>query len=118
MKIILKIGIKFAICWLSTCIERVLPFAMPASIIGMALLLVCLFLRVIRPELIREKTDFLLENLPFFFVPAGVSIIQYMDVLKSSLMALAVICVVTMVITFAATVWAVRLVLRLMERKK
>ena len=42
LKLLTQIGIIFGICWISTCIEQVLPFTLPASIIGMLLLLVLL----------------------------------------------------------------------------
>lgn len=86
MKLLTQIGIIFGICWISTCIEQVLPFTLPASIIGMLLLLVLLLARVIKTEHIREKSDYLLGNLPFFFIPASVSIINYADVLRENLL--------------------------------
>ena len=118
MKILTQIGIIFGICWVSQCIERVLPFTMPASIIGMLLLLALLGLRIVKTEHIREKSDFLLENLPFFFVPAVVSVMNYVDVLRSNLLALAAVCFLSMAVTFAATVLAVRLTNRLMKGGK
>lgn len=117
MKLLTQIGIIFGICWISTCIERVLPFTLPASIIGM-LLLLALLARVIKTEHIREKSDYLLGNLPFFFIPASVSIINYADVLRENLLALVVVCAVSLIATFAATVGAVRLTCRLLERGK
>ena len=42
MKIIKQIGIVFSVCWLSVLVEKILPFAFPASVIGMILLFVCL----------------------------------------------------------------------------
>ena len=117
MKLLTQIGIIFGICWISTCIERVLPFTLPASIIGMLLLLALLLARVIKTEHIREKSDYLLGNLPFFF-PASVSIINYADVLRENLLALVVVCAVSLIATFAATVGAVRLTCRLLERGK
>lgn len=118
MKLLTQIGIIFGICWISTCIERVLPFTLPASIIGMLLLLALLLARVIKTEHIREKSDYLLGNLPFFFIPASVSIINYADVLRENLLALVVVCAVSLIATFAATVGAVRLTCRLLERGK
>ena len=115
MKIIKQIGIIFAVCWLSQVIEKILPFAFPASVIGMALLLVCLITGLLKIEHIQEKADFLLENMAFFFIPAGVSIINYFDVLKSSVVQLVIICVVSTVITCAVTAWSVKLTLRLMK---
>ena len=115
LKLLTQIGIIFGICWISTCIERVLPFTLPASIIGMLLLLALLLARVIKTEHIREKSDYLLGNLPFFFIPASVSIINYADVLRENLLALVVVCAVSLIATFAATVGAVRLTCRLLE---
>ena len=43
---------------------------------------------------------------------------NYTDVLRSNLVALVVICLVSTVVTFAVTVWAVRLTIRWMERGK
>ena len=117
MKLLTQIGIIFGICWVSTCLERVLPITIPASIIGMVVLLILLLARVIRPEHIREKSDYLLGNLPFFFLPVSVSIINYVDVLWENLIPLVVTCVISMVLTFAATAWTVRLVSGLMERR-
>ena len=87
-------------------------------IIGMLLLLALLLARVIKTEHIREKSDYLLGNLPFFFIPASVSIINYADVLRENLLALVVVCAVSLIATFAATVGAVRLTCRLLERGK
>ena len=38
MKIIKQIGIIFTVCWLSLVVEKLLPLAFPASVIGMILL--------------------------------------------------------------------------------
>ena len=118
MKILTQVGIIFGICWLSQCIEQALPFTMPASIIGMVLLLALLGLRIVKTEHIQEKSDFLLANLPFFFFSSLVSVMKYADVLRSNLLALIAGCVVSMVVTFAATVLAVRLTIRLMNGGK
>lgn len=118
MKIIKQIGIIFLICWLSLVIEAVLPFSFPASIIGLVLLLVCLLTGILKIEHVQEKSDFLLSNMAFFFIPAGVSIINYLDVLKNSLLPLIIVCVASTFITFAVTAWSIRLTVRLMNGRK
>ena len=117
MKIMYQIAIIFSVCWISQVIEALLPFAFPASVIGMVLLFLLLCTGALRMEHIREKSDFLLSNMAFFFVPAGVSIINYADVLRSSAVQLVFICLVTTVLTFGATAWSIRLTLHLMERR-
>ncbi len=118
MKIIYQIGIIFALCWVSEIVENLLPFAFPASVIGMLLLFVLLIFGILKVEHIREKSDFLLSNMAFFFIPAGVSIINYFDVLAGNVGKLLLICLFTTILTFAVTAWTIRSVLWLMNRRQ
>ena len=118
MKIIKQFGIIFSLCWLATVIEGLLPIAFPASVIAMLLLLVSLLAGVLKIDHIREKSDFLLANMAFFFIPAGVNVINYLDILKENWLPLLLICVITTVVTFAATAYSVWLVMRLLAGKK
>ena len=118
MKIIRQIGIIFSVCWLSQVIAEFLPFDFPASVIGMIFLFICLVTGLLKIEHIQEKSDFLLGNMAFFFVPAGVSIMNYFDILKSSAVQLLIICIVSTVITFAVTAYSVKLTMKLMDRRK
>lgn len=118
VKIICQIAIIFTICWISQIVEAVLPFPFPASVIGMVLLLILLLVRALKVDHIREKSDFLLSNMAFFFIPAGVSIINYFDILAGSLVPLLVICLMSTLLTFAVTAWAVQLTRHLMDRRK
>lgn len=118
MKLIKQFGIIFFICWVSVLIEHWLPFAFPASVIGMVLLLILLMTGILKVEHIREKSDFLLGNMAFFFIPSGVSVMNYLDILKSSWLPLLVICCLTTIITFAATAYSIRLTMKLMQKRK
>ena len=118
MKIIKQFGIIFSLCWIATVIEGLLPIAFPASVIAMLLLLLCLMTGVLKIDHIREKSDFLLANMAFFFIPAGVNVINYLDILKANWLPLLLICVITTVITFAATAYTIRLTIWLLGRRK
>ena len=117
MKIIIQTGILFLICWISQVIEGLLPFDFPASVIGMILVFVLLLTKFMKVEQIRELSDFILGNMAFFFLPVGVSIINYFDILQNWLVQLLVICAVSTVLTFAATAYSMKLVLALMARR-
>ena len=118
MKIINQTGIIFFLCWISVILEALLPFAFPASVIGMILLLLLLLAGLLKVEHIREKSDFLLANMAFFFIPAGVNVINYLDILKDNWLPLLAVCLLTTVITFAATAYSVRLTMRLLAKRK
>lgn len=118
MKILLQIGIVFGLYWVSQLIEMILPFPFPASVISLLLLLVLLFMKVLKVEAIKEKADFLLGNLGFFFVPVSVSLMNYIDVIKENAVPFFVICVVSTVLTFGTTAAAVSLTCRLMDQRR
>ncbi len=118
MKILRQIGIFMGICWISVIVEQLLPFAFPAAVIGMILLFFCLLLGIIRLEHIREKSDFLLGNMSFFFLPAGISMINYLDILSANLIPILVICAVSTVLTFAATAYTIQFAIAFMNRRK
>lgn len=117
MKIIKQIGIIFVICWISQVIEKWLPFSFPASVIGMVILLLCLLVGCLRVEHIQEKSDFLLENMAFFFVPAGVSIVNYFDILENYVVQLIIICVISTFVTFAVTAFSVKFTIHMINRR-
>lgn len=118
LKILLQIGIVFGLYWVSQCVEATLPFPFPASVISLLLLLALLALRVIRVDHIREKADFLLGNLAFFFIPVSVGIMNYAGIIWEHGPAFFTICAVSLVLTFAVTVTVVRLTGRLLEKRK
>ena len=86
------------------------------SVISLLLLLVLLLTGIVKMDHVREKSDFLLGNLGFFFIPVSVSIINYVDLIWQNAAAFLTVCVVSMVLTYGATAWAVHLTRRLMER--
>ena len=75
VKLLVQIGIVFGICLVGEGIAAVLPFAFPASVLSMLLLFVLLLCGVLKVEHIREKGDFLLKNMAFFFIPSGVALL-------------------------------------------
>jgi holin-like protein len=116
MKIVKQIGIVFAVCWISQIISRFLPFTFSASIIGMVLVLVLLLTGVLRVEHIQEKSSFLLSNMAFFLIPAGVSVMNYFDLIGRNILILVFICIVSTIITFSVTAFTVKAMLVLIGR--
>ena len=118
MKILLQIALVFGVYWVSQCIEAVLPFSFPASVISLILLLVLLLTGIVKVDHVREKSDFLLGNLGFFFVPVSVGIMNYAQLIWENAAAFFTVCVVSLVLTYGATVGAVRLTQKLLEKRK
>lgn len=118
MKIIVQLGILFAICLAGEIVASLLPFTMPASILGMLILLALLVTGLLKKEQLREVSDFLLGNLPIFFVPAIVGLVNYLDLMRENAVKIVVVILVSMLIVFGVTMWTVRLTTALLERGK
>ena len=116
MAILLQIGVVLLICLLSEIVSLLLPFPFPGSVIAMIILFILLEAGVIKVGHIRQKAEFMLKNMAFFFIPSGVGIMEYFDVLKSCIVPFIVICVVSTILTFAATAGTVALIMRLQHR--
>lgn len=118
MKIITQLGIIAGICLVSEGISLVLPFTMPASVIGMILMALLLMAGLLKKEHIQDVSGFLLGNLPFFFIPAVVGLVNYLDVLSANAGKILIVTTGSLLITFAVTAWTVRLVTALTEKKE
>lgn len=116
MKIILQIGIVLGICLVGEGISLLLPIPFPGSVISMILLFLLLLSGLLHPDHIREKSNFLLQNMAFFFIPAGVGIMEYADALLPVLLPLLLICVITTILTFAASALTAKLVIYCQEK--
>ncbi len=118
VKLLVQIGIVFGICLVGEGISRVLPFAFPASVISMILLFLLLLSGALKVEHIREKGDFLLRNMAFFFIPSGVGLIEQADAVRGKVLPLLAVCLITTVLTFAVSAATIRLVSSWQNRLK
>lgn len=62
----------------------------PGSIIGMILLFILLQTKIIKLESIKEISDFFLENMAIFFIPAGVSLIKSLNLIADNILVLII----------------------------
>ncbi len=118
MKILIQFGIVFGICWVGEIIAKFLPFTFPASVISMMLILLMLLANILKTDHIKQKSDFLLQNMAFFFVPSGVAIMDKLEFVQGNILKLAVICFITFVITFTVTAYTVTAVIRIQNNMK
>ena len=76
---------------------------LPASIIGMLLLTLLLRLKVVKLEWVRGLTDFLIANLGFFFVPPGVALMLYFDLIKAEIVPITLATLLSTIIVLIIT---------------
>lgn len=118
MKILTQLALLMAICLLADVVSKLLPFTFPPALIALFLLLLLLGLRIVRTESLEEVSSFLVTNMAFFFVPAGIQIMKEAEVLRSAFFEIIAITVISLFTTFLAAAKTVELVERLIAGKK
>lgn len=116
MKMMFQIGILFLVCLAGHAVSVLLPFPVPGAVIGMIFLFLLLLLKWIKADQMKPLSDFLLKNMAFFFVPAGVNILANLDLVKDKVFALASVVILTTVLTFGATALTVQGVIKLQDK--
>ncbi|MGN7938252.1 CidA/LrgA family holin-like protein [Virgibacillus sp. 6R] len=80
--IILQIIFIHVFLFLGIAIKQFLDIPIPASMIGLVILLLCLFLRIVKLEWIEKGGNWLLAELLLFFIPSAVGIVNYDEILS------------------------------------
>ena len=103
MKLFREAIIIFGIYLLGVLIADVTRLPIPGNVIGMVILFLLLCFKVIKVEQISTISNFFLEHLAFFFIPAGVGLISSFSVIKNIWLQLLIVCFVTTAITMICT---------------
>lgn len=103
--LVLLLGFQFA----GECIARLLNLPIPGNVIGMAMLLLALAMGVVREESLTEAGDLLLRYMALFFVPAGVGVMLYFDLITKEWLPILVGTVVSTFVVMAVTGWVEQL---------
>lgn len=118
MKIMLQLAIIFTIIIISELISSILPIPVPGSIIGLLIVLLLLFAKILKEDHIKQTSSFFLDNMSIFFIPACAGIIEHLELVKSAWWQIITIAVVSFFLTFIASAYTVILVQRIMKRRE
>lgn len=111
MRYIAQLSVIMLFTYGSEVLVKVLNIPFPGSILGMLLLFTCLKLGVIKLGAVREAGDYLLAVLPIMFVPLGVGIMEYADVMSEYGGSIAAIVVISTILVMVITGWTVQFVM-------
>jgi holin-like protein len=116
MRLMKQLAIILGFGFAGEILSLYLPLGMPASVLGLLLMLAALCLKILKPEHLGETAEFLSANMAFFFLPAAVTILDNFDVFRQVLLPFIVICLAGMFVTFAVTYATVYFIRVLMAR--
>lgn len=85
----------------------------PGSIIGMLLMTAGLQMGIIKLDWVKGASDTLISNMALFFVPNGVALMLYFDIIKAEFWPIVIATLVSTLVVLAATGWTYQLVRRI-----
>jgi len=89
-----------------------LDLPVPGNVIGMILLFAALRWDLVNLETVKEASELLLANLGLLFVPAGVGVMVYFDLIRKEWLPLLVATVFSTFAVMAVTGWVDQLLAR------
>jgi Putative effector of murein hydrolase LrgA len=72
---------------------------MPGSVLGMILLFLCLFFKILKPEYVKDAATVITKNMAVFFVPVSVGLMAYAEVLSASIWTITLAIVISTILT-------------------
>ncbi len=83
-----EVSIIFGCLILGNLVKYFLGISVPGSVFGMIILFLLLKSGYIKENDIKKFSGALLNNMAFFFVPVGVGVALYLDIIKSELFSI------------------------------
>lgn len=102
---ILQFGVLFTFLVAGELLVRFTGLPVPSSIIGMVLLCASLKLGIVKLRWVDKLSGFLVHNLGFFFVPAGIGLMNCLGLIADQWMPIVGSTVISTVIIIAVTGW-------------
>lgn len=93
------LGLQF----LGEIVSRGLAVPIPGNVIGMVLLLGALLTGIVQLGWIQEASELLLSHMALFFIPAGVGVMVYFDLLANQWLPILAGLVVSTFVVIAVT---------------
>lgn len=118
MKYMKQFCIIMGISFLGELLKHFLPFPIPASIYGLALMLAALMSGIVKLKEVEAAGDFLIETMPMMFIPAGVGLMNEWDALSDIWLPFLVIIAVTTVVVMGVTGRVTQGIIRLDQKNK
>jgi holin-like protein len=100
----------YACLYAGIYLSSLLPITIPGSIIGMLILFVLLALQILPAKWVNPGCYVLIRYMALLFVPIGVGVMQYYDMLRAQFGPIVVSCAISTLIVFVVVSWSTHLV--------
>lgn len=114
IRIIAQIGILYFFYYVGVFLVKITHLPLPASIIGLLLLVGCLQMKWIKIEYIRDGAGLLLGSMTLFFIPAMLGIIDYPELLSMN----GLILIASVIVSTLMTIYIAGIISQKIEQKE
>lgn len=103
MKYLKQFTIIAFISFIGEVLAFYIPLTIPSSVYGLVIMFILLSSGVLKKEDVKDASTFLLSIMSVMFIPSAVGIITLLGEIKSMLLPLTLIIVLTTVLTFGVS---------------
>ncbi|MGL4760300.1 MAG: CidA/LrgA family protein [Sarcina sp.] len=118
MKLLRELLLILVIYFVGEFLSKGLHLPLPGNILGMIILLILLCTKIVKVEQVDDVSTFLLDHLAFLFIPAGVAVLNAMNVLDGHIIQLLIIVITSTMVIMAVTGTIVQIVMKIVDKKK
>ena len=111
-------SIIFGCLAIGEAIVWALNLSLPGSIIGMLLLTALLQMKIVKLQWVKPMSDFLVANLGFFFIPPGVALMLYFDIIEAEFWPIVISVLASTILVLVMTGWSHHLTRLIMNKIK
>ena len=117
MKYVKQLLIIILISFMGELLNYIIPLPIPGSIYGMLLMFILLCSGILKLEQVKKTGKFLLDIMPIMFIPSLAGLVENAETIRTMLLPLLVICIVTTLIVAAVSGLATEQLLKRKEKK-
>lgn len=101
MKMVKGIFIILLFYFLGQGISHLIDGFVPGSIIGMILLFLSLYAKVISPDNVKDVANAFTRNMAIFFIPAGAGLLGAYGLISKFWMSILIVCSISTILVIA-----------------
>lgn len=108
-----QFGIILLILSIGEILQGQLSLPIPATVIGMVVLLILLLTKILKLTWVEGASKVLLDNMGLFFVPAGVGIMNEISLFQDRIFEIIIIIVITTILVMVTTGYTVQVLVKM-----
>lgn len=108
LKYLIQLTIILTTYFVGQLLQTLFYLPIPGTVIGLVLLFLALQIGIIKVEMIEDVCEFLISNMSFLFIPAGVGLMTSFGILKGKWIVFMVILIISTIVFWLITAYTVK----------